>query len=77
MFNFLDEIPYSILILIGLFLVPAPFEPMPHIAEKLMMLKNGTLSKPIDVFDLFFHLSPLILIILKFSRDWKEKFRNK
>ena len=27
---------------------------MPHVIEKLIMLRNGTLSKPIDIFDLFY-----------------------
>jgi len=42
-----------------------PFQPMPHAIEKLLMLKNGTLNKPIDIFDLIFHTAPLILLILK------------
>ena len=47
-----------------------PFHPMPHLVEKLIMLKNGTLQKPIDIFDLFFHLIPLILLCLKFVRSY-------
>jgi hypothetical protein len=47
----------------------APFRPMPHVVEKLIMLKNGTLHRPIDVFDLFYHLSPLIVLWIKFYRD--------
>jgi hypothetical protein len=46
----------------------APFKPMPHVVEKLLMLKDGTLHKPVDIFDLFFHLVPLILLILKAMR---------
>ncbi len=38
---------------------------MPHVVEKLIMLKNGTLKRPMDIFDLFFHLIPLILLIIK------------
>lgn len=68
MFNWLDRIPYSLLIVAALFLLLAPFKPMPHIVEKLMMLKNGTLTKPIDIFDLFYHLSPSILLAVKFFR---------
>jgi hypothetical protein len=29
------------------------------------MLKEGNLSKPIDIFDLFFHLAPTMLLIFK------------
>jgi hypothetical protein len=42
---------------------------MPHVLEKLIMLKNGTLRRPIDVFDLFFHLIPTILLVLKFFKS--------
>jgi hypothetical protein len=41
---------------------------MPHVVEKILMLKNGTLHRPIDIFDLIFHLTPLILLILKLWR---------
>ena len=43
----------------------APFQPMPHVMEKLLMLKNGTLNRPVDIFDLVFHTAPLMLLILK------------
>jgi len=33
--------------------------------EKLKMLKNGTLTKPIDIFDLFYHLIPPVISLLK------------
>jgi len=46
---------------------------MPHFVEKLIMLKNGTLNKPIDIFDLFYHSAPLILLIIKFIRDYSTK----
>jgi len=46
-----------------------PFKPMPHVLEKLIMLKNGTLSKPMDIFDLFYHLIPTVLLIIKIVRD--------
>jgi hypothetical protein len=47
-----------------------PFRPMPHVLEKLIMLKNGMLNKPRDIFDLFFHTVPSILLIIKFFRDY-------
>lgn len=68
MFNWLDKIPYSLLIIAAIFMLLAPFKPMPHIVEKLMMLKEGTLTKPIDIFDLFYHLLPSILLAVKFFR---------
>jgi len=65
MLNFLDKVPYSILIVFTILMLLAPLKPMPHVIEKILMLKNGTLHKPIDIFDLFVHLFPLILLILK------------
>ena len=69
---FLDKIPYSILIIIAVFMLLAPFRPMPHVIEKLIMLKDGTLTKPIDIFDLFYHLIPTIILLLKVYRDYSK-----
>jgi hypothetical protein len=69
---FLDKIPYSILIVFTAFMLLAPFRPMPHVIEKLIMLKNGTLTKPIDIFDLFYHLVPTIVLALKVYRDYTK-----
>ena len=69
MWKFLDKIPYTLLILFTVFMLLAPFRPMPHVAEKLIMLKNGTLSRPIDIFDLFYHLIPFVILLMKFYRD--------
>ena len=72
MWAFLDKIPYSILIITAIFMLLAPFKPMPHVLEKLIMLKNGTLTKPIDIFDLFFHLVPTLILLLKIYRDFSK-----
>jgi hypothetical protein len=69
MWKLLDKIPYNLLIVFTLFMLAAPFRPMPHVVEKLMMLKNGTLHKPMDIFDLFYHLVPLAVLLIKFYRD--------
>jgi hypothetical protein len=50
----------------------APFRPMPHVLEKLIMLKNGTLNRPVDIFDLFYHLLPTILLALKMFRTFSR-----
>jgi hypothetical protein len=73
MWLLLDKIPYSILIIISVIMILLPFYPMPHFVEKLIMLKNGTLKKPIDMFDLFYHSAPLILLIVKFVRDYSTR----
>jgi len=69
MWKFIDKIPYTLLIIFTVFMLLAPFRPMPHVVEKLMMLKNGTLHRPIDIFDLFYHLIPLIVLLIKLFRD--------
>ena len=48
----------------------APFRPMPHVLEKLIMFKNGALNRPVDIFDLFYHLLPTILLALKIVRTY-------
>ena len=73
MWNFLDRIPYSILVVAAIFMLLAPFQPMPHVVEKLIMLKNGTLTRPIDIFDLFYHLLPAMLLAIKFYRKRRDK----
>jgi hypothetical protein len=65
MWALLDRIPYPLLILLAVFMLLAPFRPMPHVLEKLIMLKNGALNRPVDIFDLFYHLLPTILLALK------------
>lgn len=71
MWSFLDKIPYGLLTIAALFMLFAPFRPMPHVLEKLIMLKNGTLSRPIDIFDLFYHLIPTLLLVIKMARGGK------
>ncbi len=71
MLNFLDKIPYSVLIIFTVMMLLVPLKPMPHVVEKILMLKNGMLHRPIDIFDLFFHLFPLILLILKIGKAQK------
>ena len=69
--KFLDKLPWGIVIVGCLSLGLAPFYP-PHIWEKLMMLKNGTLSRPIDWFDLFYHSIPWVLAVLKAASSVKK-----
>ena len=73
MWKFLDKIPYTLLIVAALFMLLAPFQPMPHVIEKMIMLKNGVLNRPIDIFDLIFHLIPLLLLIFKLHRNFVKK----
>ncbi len=71
MWRFLDSIPMPLMVIAAVLMLLAPLRPIPHVIEKLLMLKNGVLTRPIDIFDLFFHLAPTILLILKIYRDYK------
>ncbi len=66
--EFLDRIPWSLAIVAALTLGLAPFFPEPHIWEKMKMLSRGTLTRPIDIFDFFFHAIPWALLMLKAAR---------
>jgi hypothetical protein len=63
--KWLDNIPLALLLPLAVFLALAPFVPEPHLWEKLKMLADGNLSRPIDIFDLFLHGAPLALLIIK------------
>lgn len=72
MLQLIDKVPYTLLILLAVFMLLAPFRPLPHVVEKLIMLKNGTLQRPIDIFDLFYHLIPTFLLIIKVFRAYSR-----
>ena len=53
------------LVVVCLTLGLAPFTPEPHLLEKLRMLTEGQLVKPIDIFDLVLHGTPWVLLLVK------------
>lgn len=65
MFKWLDNFSFPVLIIIAVFLGMAPFGGQPHLLEKLNMLMAGTLVEPLDIFDLFMHSAPIILLVIK------------
>ena len=71
--KWLDRIPLGWLALIALWLAVAPVVPEPHLTEKLRMLWQGTLVKPIDIFDLLFHTVPLLLLGARLARWWQVR----
>jgi hypothetical protein len=66
--NLLDKVPLSLLIVLCLTLGLAPFSPEPHLFEKLRLLINGALARPMDMFDLLLHGAPWLLLIFKLIR---------
>lgn len=63
--QWLNKIPLLPLAMVAIMLALAPFFPEPHLWQKLKMLFAGELSKPIDIFDLFLHGTPLLLLLVK------------
>lgn len=72
-FGWLDRIPLSVLMVAALLLGLAPFVPEPHLIEKLRMLAHGQLTRPIDVFDLLLHGTPVVLLALKLWRQFRTR----
>ncbi len=66
--DFLDKIPMNLTVLAALTLGLAPFFPEPHLWEKLKMLVAGTLTRPVDIFDLILHAAPWVLLVAKLVR---------
>jgi len=69
MLNWIDSLSYAMLVPIALLLGLAPFQPRPHLFEKIEMLAQGTLTKPIDIFDLLLHATPIVILLVKLARD--------
>ena len=71
--RFIQSLSWTFVLILPLTLGLAPFAPEPHIVEKLTMLFNGELSKPIDIFDLFLHGAPWVLLLLKIGATFFYK----
>jgi hypothetical protein len=63
--RFIREFPFPILIVLAVLMLGAPFVPEPHLVEKARMAMNGTLTRPIDIFDVVWHLLPTALLVWK------------
>jgi len=55
----------SMLIIAAVILGIMPVFPEPHLLQKARMLLDGTLAKPADIFDLFWHGWPILWIALR------------
>ena len=66
--RWIDRIPLPLLILVAAWMAVAPINPEPHLVEKVRMLFQGTLTRPIDIFDLLYHTAPLVLLA---NRVWR------
>jgi hypothetical protein len=69
MLNLLDRLPWIWLLLLAAWMAIAPVTPEPHLVEKLRLLARGALVRPLDIFDLLMHATPLLLAALKLWRQ--------
>lgn len=68
--KWIDKIPVGPLAIAAVFLAVLPLRSTPHLVEKLGMLMDGSLQRPIDIFDLFMHGTPSVLLIMRLFRQF-------
>ena len=68
MMKWIDKLPLLPLIVVAVFFAIVPLTGTPHLAEKINMLIDGTLSRPIDIFDLFMHATPSVILLIRLAR---------
>ncbi|GAB4217906.1 MAG: hypothetical protein Fur007_21600 [Rhodoferax sp.] len=66
--KWLDALSWPLLLVLAAWMALAPLQPEPHLIEKLRWLVQGRLQRPLDIFDLLLHSTPLVLVALKFWR---------
>lgn len=71
----LDSLSWPPLIILALLLGLAPYVPEPHLVEKIRLLSQGQLTRPLDIFDLGYHALPLLLLLLKGVRELQQRKR--
>ena len=69
----LDRLPWIWLLPLAAWMAAAPITPEPHLIEKLRLLSQGALTRPLDVFDLAMHATPLSLVALKLWRQLRAR----
>lgn len=72
--RWLDRFPLGLLVVVAAWLAIAPVVPEPHLTEKWRMLLQGSLTRPLDIFDLLLHTLPLVLLAI---RLWREVQRRR
>ena len=71
--DWIDRAPLGLILIAALTLGLAPFVPEPHLWEKLKMLAAGSLSRPIDIFDLALHGTPWVLLGIKIVVTFRRR----
>lgn len=70
--SYLHGIPWGLAVFLCLTLGLAPYRP-PHLVEKLRMLGEGSLTQPLDWFDLCLHGSPWLLLLAKAAQFRRKR----
>jgi hypothetical protein len=73
--RWIDNIPLPLLIVIALLMAIMPLNSTPHLVEKAVMLFQGALTKPVDIFDLFMHGTPAGLLLIRVIRMGIKKLK--
>ena len=70
--DFITSIPYTFLVGAAVLMALMPFQPEPHLVQKFDMFMAGNLTKPLDIFDVVWHLLPMLLILTKYVLAKKD-----
>ena len=76
MIKWIDKLPLLPLTVIALLMAVLPLHSTPHLVEKIGMLFQGVLVRPIDIFDLFMHGTPAVLLVIRVVRMGIKKART-
>ena len=71
--NLFDRLPLAVFAVAAVWMAIAPVYPQPHLLEKFNMFMAGSLSRPMDIFDVFFHSVFSVLLLVKIVRMSKKK----
>lgn len=70
MMKWIDRMPLFPLTVVAIFMAILPVQDTPHLLAKLYMLRDGVLTRPLDIFDLFMHATPALLLITRLIREF-------
>lgn len=73
--RWLDRFPLGLLVVVAAWLAIAPVVPEPHLTEKWRLLLQGSLTRPLDIFDLLLHTLPLVLLAIRLWRELQRRGR--
>ena len=68
MLKWLDRFPLVWLAVLAVWMLIAPLSPEPHVVEKIRLLSQGQLTRPLDIFDLLMHSTPMVLLLIRLVR---------